>query len=73
MKTNVLYILDMIPWTGEFKWFVIESFYALDSANVNLWKIKKRLNWAQLAPSPPSLNLQQIIKFLFTYDNWKLY
>ena len=36
-------------------------------------KKKKYLNWAQLAPSPPSLNFQQIIKFLFTYDNWELY
>ena len=44
MKANVLYVLDIIPWTGEIKCFVTESFYALDSANVILSKIKKRLN-----------------------------
>ena len=30
----------------------MESIFVLDSANVNLSKIKKRLNWAQLAPPP---------------------
>ena len=53
MKANLLYILDIIPWTVEFKWFVIESFSALDSANVNISNIKKCLNWVQLAPCPP--------------------
>ena len=63
-KWRPTYISDIIPLTGEFKWFDIESFYALDSTNVNLSKIKKRLNWVQLAPFPASSNLQQIIKFL---------
>ena len=43
MKFNVLHILDIIPVTCEFKWLVLESLYALDSANAIFQKIGKRL------------------------------
>ena len=39
-----LYIIDIMPWSGEFYWFVIESLYYLDLVNVKSSKIKRRLN-----------------------------
>ena len=66
MMTNVLNILDIIPWTGEFEWFVIESFYTLDLKNFkNFSKILKKFELGSVTPLFPLLKFKTNNQVLF--------